>query len=631
MELCFQNISAVTGKNCLPCGREEHVSRLLNNVSGRFPKGKFSAIMGPSGAGKTTLIQVLANRKLTKIDVKGKVYLNGAEKIRAVQSDSTENVTKLRSDYFSCGYVPQSCVLLTSLTPAESIYFSCCLRLPHDLPALQKQKRATEVIEMLNLTECSNRRIGDGISFGISGGERRRTGIAVEIITAPKILFLDEPTSGLDSSSSFKMIENIKNLVSSTSCTVVATIHQPNYKLFQTFDHLLLLSQGRLVYCAPGDKAVDFFSSIGFSVPDHCNPAETFLDLLQINNKSDERRVNDIAEAFENPSGLWALEKSQQQDKEDDEQKSSDEDIKKSPKSMLCSFYTSAFLHIYRVVVLTYRGTLTQSRIPLLNIARVIQTIVLALLIGMTFFRLENDQDGIQNRLGAIYFMIITQIFGNAMNVVLSFSEERAHYMMERQNNVYGVIDYFVAKTLVDIPNTALVSFVFAAMVYPMIGFAATWEQFWIFALVMVCLAFNGQSLGLIVGSAVKEKKMATILAPCVISPFILFTPYAMEERHIPDVLMWLKVISPFWWSFSALSVNEFNGLDLRCTDPQKLVIQLPGHSEFSKLCGFMHGEQVLLRFRMDDAKISDSICMLLLLAAGFRLFAIVLLRILPF
>jgi len=628
MELCFQNITASTEKKCL-C-RKEPVSQLLDNVSGRFPKGKLSAIMGPSGAGKTTLIQVLSKRKLSKVDVKGAVFLDGAEMWANAQQNEERkrNIKEQPHSDYSCGYVPQQCVLLSSLTPAESVHFACCLRLPHNLTADQKHQRATEVIDMLNLTECSNRRIGDGVSFGLSGGERRRTGIAVELVTAPKVLFLDEPTSGLDSISSIKMIENIKNLVSSSSCTVIATIHQPNYKLFQTFDHLLLLTQGKLAYCGPADEAAGFFSSIGFSVPDDANPAETLLDLLQIHNTHDERRVSHIVSAFES-SEIRAREQGQL---EQNEQKAGLElEGQVSKKTSSWSLCSSSYKHMYQVVVLTHRGYLTQSRIPLLQTARFIQTVVLAILIGSTFFRLDNDQDGIQNRLGAIYFMIITQIFGNAMNVVLTISEERSHYMMERQNNVYDAADYFIAKTLVDIPNTALVSFIFAAMVYPSIGFAASWSQFWIFSFVMTCLSFCGQSLGLIVGAAVKEKRMATILAPCVISPFILFTPYAMEERHIPTVLLWLKTISPFWWSFNALSANEFLGLTLRCTESQKLLLQLPGQSELSKICGFIQGEQVLMRFKMESDSIWDDIAMLLLLATAFRVVAMVLLRVLPY
>lgn len=621
MELTFEDVSvSVAASRC----QSSPVKSLLKGVSGIFRKGTMTAIMGPSGAGKTTLLQVLADRQAGNIIATGSICWNGA-----------------RSKVLNkCAFVPQTCILLSSLTPVESVYFACCLRLPQSMTKQQKRERANEVLKRLNLIDCSNRQIGDGLTLGLSGGERRRTGIAVELVTSPQLLFLDEPSTGLDSINSLRLMENIKVLTSNSNglaCTVVATIHQPSFKLLQTFDMLMLMTQGKMAFCGSVSQAISFYTGIGLLIPEHINPAEHFLDLLQVRTSDDEERVDRIIDAFETSelklqgSGSERGVDSDQRGLgcEQSEDMSVERPVEACPHPRCRSGIDCS--HIRKIAVLTHRSYLTQSRIPLLKIARIIQTVILSILIGATFFKIDNDQDGIQNRLGAIYFIIITQMFGNAMNVVLTFAEEREHFMLEKSNRVYGAVDYFIAKTLVDIPSTAVVCLIFSALVYYAIGLAATWLQFFVFTVIIVCLAFNGQSLGLIVGSAVREKRLATILAPCVISPFILFTPYAMEEGHIPGYLLWLKMISPFWWSFNALSANEFVGLKLRCTEAQKLLMKLPGQTEFSKVCGFVAGEQVLQRFkiRSEENTMWNDIGMLVILAMSFRLVALLLLKVL--
>ena len=178
--------------------------------------------------------------------------------------------TKLLHEYLeSQGFV----------TNSLSIEFSEKLKL--NIPLAGKMKKVNEIIEDLKLTKCRDTRIGGALIKGVSGGERKRTSIGVELITNPSLIFLDEPTTGLDSYTSTQVMKTLRNLASADR-TVIQTIHQPNSEIFDLFDQLMLLSCGKIIYFNEADKAVDYFGSIGWPCPPLTNPADYFMSMMSI-------------------------------------------------------------------------------------------------------------------------------------------------------------------------------------------------------------------------------------------------------------------------------------------------------------------------------------------------------------
>ncbi|CAH8524416.1 unnamed protein product [Schistosoma turkestanicum] len=240
--------------------------KVLSDISGFMPPG-MNAIIGPTGSGKSTLLDVLAGRK-NPSQLTGYVLLNG---------QFLPNSVRRRL----CGYVVQENIAVDTLTIRENITFSATLRLPRCTSARERDKKVSSVIEELGLTSVADRIIGTQFTCGgISGGERKRTCIGIELVNDPLVLFLDEPTTGLDSYTATTIIHTLKRLADSGR-TVVFTIHQPKYSIYRLFDRLTIISDGQMIYHGPsGQTPIVHFENCGYFIEGHNNPADFFMDIL---------------------------------------------------------------------------------------------------------------------------------------------------------------------------------------------------------------------------------------------------------------------------------------------------------------------------------------------------------------
>lgn len=241
---------------------------VLDNVNGRVEPGHMMAILGPSGAGKTTLVEILAGKQKSGV-VSGQVT-------RSFSAGGSVPLARV-------AFVPQQDVLPAMLTVREALTFAAKLRLPEYVPLHEKVARVEEVIEQLGLTRVAETRIGDGERRGISGGEMRRVSIGLELVGRPDALVLDEPTSGLDSVSASRVADVLRAVAHDPEhpITVIASIHQPSSKLYHTFDSVMVLAHGRALYSGPGGLApLAHFAAHGVpSPPEGYNVAEHLLDI----------------------------------------------------------------------------------------------------------------------------------------------------------------------------------------------------------------------------------------------------------------------------------------------------------------------------------------------------------------
>ncbi|KAL6078973.1 ABC drug exporter AtrF [Balamuthia mandrillaris] len=241
---------------------------LLQNITATFSPGKLVAIMGPSGAGKSTLLKVLAGKMKHKTT--GTIHINGARGAR---------LSKFRK---LMGFVPQDDVMHRELSVEENISFSAALRLPRAWRKARKKEMVDQVIDTLKLSHVRHSKIGGGdTSQAVSGGERKRASIGMELAALPSVLFLDEPTSGLDSPTALELVRHLK-LIAQRNFTVIAVIHQPPPLVFQQFDQVMLLAKGgRLRYFGPPEEAIDFLPVEKQTMPPFTNPADYFLEEIE--------------------------------------------------------------------------------------------------------------------------------------------------------------------------------------------------------------------------------------------------------------------------------------------------------------------------------------------------------------
>ncbi|OMO73058.1 ABC transporter-like protein [Corchorus olitorius] len=221
-------------------GGKRGARSILQGSTGYAEPGEVLAIMGPSGSGKSTLLDSLAGRLSSNTQQTGKILINGRKEKLA---------------FGTSAYVTQDDTLMTTLTVKEAVYYSAQLQLPDSMSKSEKKERAEMTIREMGLQSSMDTRIGGWSSKGLSGGQKRRVSICIEILTRPKLLFLDEPTSGLDSAASFHVMSRIVKLARRDGRTVIASIHQPSSEVFELFHNLCLLSSGKTVYFGPVSMA----------------------------------------------------------------------------------------------------------------------------------------------------------------------------------------------------------------------------------------------------------------------------------------------------------------------------------------------------------------------------------------
>lgn len=236
---------------------------ILHGITGMASPGEILAILGPSGSGKSTLLNALAGR-LHGHGLTGTIHANGRRFGKSV----------LRRT----GFVTQDDVLYPHLTVRETLIFCSLLRLPQTLSRKEKVSVAESVISELGLEKCENTIIGNSFIRGVSGGERKRVSIAHEMLINPSLLILDEPTSGLDSTAAHRLVTTLGSLAQKGK-TVVMSMHQPSSRVYQMFNSVLVLSEGRCLYSGKGSEAMSYFESVGYSPSFPMNPADFLLDL----------------------------------------------------------------------------------------------------------------------------------------------------------------------------------------------------------------------------------------------------------------------------------------------------------------------------------------------------------------
>jgi ABC-type multidrug transport system ATPase subunit len=254
-----------------PKKKDGESRKLLDEVWGEVPAMQTTAIMGPSGAGKTSLLNILAGRAASR----GRVSIESDVRLNNYAVNPTDIEVRKH-----IAFVAQDDSLQVTSTPRESIYFSAKLRLPDATPEQKLLKLVEKMLDELGLVHCADTYVGGALLKGISGGERKRTSIGVELVVKPAMVFLDEPTSGLDSFSALQLCQVLKKVANAGS-SVLFTIHQPASEIFNSFDRLILMNKGRVMFQGSVDEVSDYFLARGHPLPPKYNPADWIMTVAQ--------------------------------------------------------------------------------------------------------------------------------------------------------------------------------------------------------------------------------------------------------------------------------------------------------------------------------------------------------------
>eukprot|EP00257_Ricinus_communis_P019778 XP_015578864.1 ABC transporter G family member 11 isoform X2 [Ricinus communis] len=513
--------------------RKQGSRRILQGLTGYAQPGEILAIMGPSGCGKTTLLDALAGRLDSSTRQIGQVLINGRRQPLA---------------YGTSAYVSQDDIITWTLTVREAVYYSAQLQLPSSMPLVEKRERAEMTIKEMGLQESMNTRIGGWGSKGLSGGQKRRVSICIEILTRPKLLFLDEPTSGLDSAASYYVMKKLANLAKEHGMTIVASIHQPSSEVFQLFHNLYLLSSGRTIYFGPSDAATKFFQMNGFSCQSHQNPSDHYLRTINTDfdedmeqglgaKKNREEVINLLVRSYKSSNIRKQIERAE---------------LKKESQA---NFMTQC-------LVLSRRSFVNMYRDLGYYWLRLAIYIMLGLGLGSVFFDLGSGYRSIQAR-GSLLMFIASLLTIMAIGGFPSFVEDMKVFQRERLNGHYRSAAFVISNTLSSTPYLLLISIIPGAITYYLVGLQQASAHFIYFALTLFACMMLVESLMLIVASIVPNFLMGLITGAGIQGLMMLSGGFFRLPDDLP-LIFWKYpsyYIAFHKYAYQGLYKNEFEGL----------------------------------------------------------------------
>ncbi|EDS38493.1 abc transporter [Culex quinquefasciatus] len=601
----FKNLSYSVRTGIFRKGRD-----ILRNINGEFRAGELTAIMGPSGAGKSTLLDILAGytsplnpthklkpltyRKTSSTRIMAcYCYHSSVHWVLRPQSKIDSEFTgeilinkqqrELKRFRRQSAYIMQDHDLQPHLTVLEAMHFSANLKIGAELSPASKKIRMNEILCAIGLQEHKKTRTSK-----LSGGQKKRLAIALEIVNNPPVMFFDEPTSGLDNSTSKKCVELLKQLAREGR-TIICTIHQPSALLLNMFDHLFTVAEGQCIFTGTAANIVPFLREVDIICPEHYSPSDFLLEIATHdygpqsehlvakteNGRSTSYRNREAFTPFllpimESPISpdLPSPPPTQTKDANGGGLLTTTSSPLDKPKKLAkkLSFnpekwcgrdeiYTTSFCRQFYLLLL--RTFLILSRDRSLMTMRFIIHCTIAPLIGMLYFGIGNQAAHIFNNFNYVFFSIMFLMFTAFSSMTMAFPLELPIITREHFNRWYSLRAYYIAMTVADIPIQALCTVTYIVITYYMTAQPPEPYRMGLFTLICLMVAWVAQGLGLLVASLFNVKNGA-IFGPFFICPFLIFSGFFIHLNDAHPLMHWLFHVSFLKYALQGATVAIF-------------------------------------------------------------------------
>ncbi|XP_031474141.1 pleiotropic drug resistance protein 1-like [Nymphaea colorata] len=521
-------------------GVSEDKLELLKGISGTFRPGALTALMGVSGAGKTTLMDVLAGRK-TGGYTTGSIKISGYPK----KQETFARVS---------GYCEQNDIHSPHVTVYESLVYSAWLRLPPEVNSATRKLFVEEVMELVELTSLRESLVGLPGVNGLSIEQRKRLTIAVELVANPSIIFMDEPTSGLDARAAAIVMRTVRNTVD-TGRTVVCTIHQPSIDIFEAFDELFLMKRGgQEIYVGPlGQKSchlISYFEGIeGVSrIRERYNPATW---MLEVTSEAQEDILGvDFAEIYRN-SDLYQRNRALINELTSPPPGSKDLYF---PTKHSQSFITQCMACLWKQHWSYWRN-------PSYTATRFFFTTFSALMFGAIFWNLgmkRSKQQDLFNAMGSMYAAVLFIGINNASSVQPVVAIGRTVFYRERAAGMYSELPYAFGQVAIELPYALIQALIYGVIVYAMIGFEWTAAKFFWYIFFMYFTFLYFTFYGMMAVAVTPNHHIAAIISSAFYAIWNLFSGFVIARPSMPVWWRWYYWACPVAWTLNGLVTSQF-------------------------------------------------------------------------
>ncbi|MBA0558129.1 hypothetical protein Golob_015161 [Gossypium lobatum] len=514
---------------------------VLKSVSFVARSSEIVAILGPSGTGKSSLLRIISGRVNDKdfdpcsISIDDHLMMRSPDQLRKI-----------------CGFVAQEDNLLPLLTVRETLIFSAKFRLK-EMSSKEKEERVESLMQELGLLHVADSFVGDEENRGISGGERKRVSIGVDMIHDPPILLLDEPTSGLDSSSALQVIELLASMAKARGRTVLLSIHQPSYRILSYISKFLLLSHGSVVHNGSLELLEENIQRLGFQIPTQLNALEFAMEIMPALEASTPKlTVVEDKDSYESYPRVWSDEECnriQQRDYDDDDKR-------------MGNFWF--FSNLLEIMFLCSRFWKIIYRTKQLFLARTMQAIVGGLGLASVYVKVRKDEEGVAERLGLFAFSL-SFLLSSTVEALPIYLQERRVLMKEASRGAYKISSYMIANTIVFMPFLFAVSILFAVPVYWIVGLNPSISAFAFFTFVVWLIILMASSLVLFLSAISPDFISGNSLICTVLGSFFLFSGYFIPKDNIPKYWLFMYYVSLYRYPLDTLLTNEYWSLRNEC------------------------------------------------------------------
>ncbi|CAE5957541.1 unnamed protein product [Arabidopsis arenosa] len=525
-------------------GVQETRLQLLKGVTSAFRPGVLTALMGVSGAGKTTLMDVLAGRK-TGGYIEGDVRVSGFPK-------KQETFARIS------GYCEQTDIHSPQVTVRESLIFSAFLRLAKEVSKEDKMMFVDQVMELVELVDLRDAIVGLPGVTGLSTEQRKRLTIAVELVANPSIIFMDEPTSGLDARAAAIVMRAVRNTVD-TGRTVVCTIHQPSIDIFEAFDELLLMKRGgHVIYSGPlgrnSHKVVEYFEAFPGvpKIPEKYNPATWMLEASSL--AAELKLGVDFAELYK-ASALCQRNKALVQE------------LSVPPQGATDLYFATQFSQNTwgQFKSCLWKQWWTYWRSPDYNLVRFIFTLATSLMIGSVFWQIGGKRSNVQDLtmvIGAIYAAVVFVGINNCSTVQPMVAVERTVFYREKAAGMYSAIPYAISQVTCELPYVLIQTTYYSLIIYSMVGFEWKASKFLWFIFINYFSFLYWTYYGMMTVSLTPNQQVASIFASAFYGIFNLFSGFFIPRPKIPKWWVWYYWICPVAWTIYGLITSQYGDVE---------------------------------------------------------------------